>query len=151
MLTYQQEEMHQFYADAQPLFHNHWEAVEKPQDDTPPSLDLAKYNALNDIGAVHITSAREEQHRVVGYVVYVLSNHLHHASMELAEVSSYWLEPEFRRGRNGLELMMAAEVSLKALGVEKLISKSKIGTRIASLFAYMDFEPVEIVHAKRIA
>ena len=63
---------------------------------------------------LRIITAYDDEEMPVGYHVAIVMDDIHDDSVMLAMTDMYFLHPDFRKGRNGIELLKVAEVDLTA-------------------------------------
>jgi len=100
-----------------PLFERHWAEIVTDDKAIPIILDLEVYNTLEKDGKF-ITIVAEVDDKPVGYVCYVLSKLRHFAPGIVAQTDAIFLSPEYRGGRNALNMLLFAE---KVLLIYRLI------------------------------
>lgn len=78
-----------------------------------PNLQI--YEKLDEIGALHIVTAREGE-KLCGYAIFMLMRHMHYRILWAAG-DGLWLSKSVRRPRVALRLIKVCEDSLRARGV----------------------------------
>jgi N-acetylglutamate synthase-like GNAT family acetyltransferase len=132
-----------------PLLVRHWREIALNHADVPLEIDEAKYAELDEIGALHIVTARRNG-LLIGYHVAIVSGHLHYKSTLHGITDVYWLAPECRHGVTAMRLFQAVERELKAVGVRKLFTATKLHLDQGPLFERLGYRPVERLYAKLI-
>lgn len=132
-----------------PLLVRHWREIALNHADVPLDIDEQRYADLDESGALHIVTARRGG-QLIGYHVAIVSGHLHYKSTLHGITDVYWIAPECRAGRTGLRLFEAVERELKALGVRKLFTATKLHLDQGPLFERLGYRPVERLYAKLI-
>lgn len=132
-----------------PLLVRHWREVALNHADVPLDIDEARYAELDESGALHIVTARRGG-QLIGYHVAIVSPHLHYASTLHGITDVYWIAPEHRVGRTALRLFQTVERELKARGVRKLFTATKLHLDQGPLFEFLGYRPVERLYAKLI-
>lgn len=111
-------------AEMEPLFPLHWRELAVNQHAIKIDLDHEKYAALDDLGILHLVTARADG-RLVGYAIAFLMPHPHYKSSgPMAMTDMYFLLPEFRHGA-GVKLFRHFESSLRAKGIIQAITSCK--------------------------
>lgn len=136
-------------AEMLPLLEQHWREVALNHAQVPLDIDEAKYRQLDESGALHIVTVRKDG-VLVGYHVAVVATHLHYASTLHGITDVYWIAPERRHGVTALRMFERVERELKALGVVKLFTATKLHLDQGALFEHMGYKPVERLYAKMI-
>lgn len=132
-----------------PLLVRHWREVALNHADVPLDIDEKRYADLDEAGGLHILTARRDG-LLIGYHVTIVSTHLHYASTLHGITDVYWIAPECRHGVTAMRLLQAVERALKALGVRKLFTATKLHMDQGPLFERLGYKPVERVYAKLI-
>lgn len=135
--------------DAEALWALHWQEVALTQQEVPMDMDLERYAALDDAGILHIVTGRDDG-RLIAYHTSLVLGHLHYKSTLHSLTDLYWVHPLWRRGTIALKLFGAAHRSLKARGVVKVISGTKLhsGLDMSRLFEFMDYTLAEKSYTK---
>lgn len=149
VVTFAVERWGTFYPDAQALFPLHWREVALTQEAVPLDMDVERYAALDTAGILHIVTGRDAG-RLVAYHTALLMGHLHYKSTLHALVDLYYIHPLWRRGATALRLFGVAHRALKARGVVKVMSGSKLhsGLDMGRLFTFMGYELAEHQYTK---
>lgn len=150
MLTFQTERLAAVREEAAPLLRRHWEEVALDQDTVPLDPDWEAYGRIEASDMLHITTARDQAGRLVGYSAYFLVPNLHYRSLCVAETDIFWLAPEYRKGTAGMRLLRAAEEHLKARGINKIVSKVKLHRDTGPLFERLGYTAIERIYAKKL-
>ena len=149
MTVYAVEPWAAFKAEAAEMFVRHWQEIALNHADVPLDIDHAKYDSLAAAGALHVLTARREG-RLIGYHVAIVSGHLHYASTLHGITDVYYVAPEFRHGVTGMRMFQAVEREMKAIGVKKLFTATKLHLDQGTLFEHLGYKPVERLYAKII-
>ena len=136
-------------AEAEPLLMRHWDEVALNKETVPLDPDWEMYSRLEAGGIVHVTTARRDG-KLVGYAAFLLTNNLHYRTLRVAEGDIFWLAPECRRGRAGIDLMRAAEAQLRDRGVHRIVNKVKLHIDVGPVFEYLGYKPIERIYAKMV-
>lgn len=146
MITHQQERLADIRWEVEPSLLLHLEET----TGAPPDIDWGTYARIEQMGALHITTARKNG-ALVGYAAYFVSPNLHRRSLVVAESDMLWLAPEHRSGDTCTHLLQSAESSLKSLGVSKIVNKVQGLQETDAVFIQLGYEFVERSYAKRVA
>jgi GNAT superfamily N-acetyltransferase len=146
-IKFQREAFADFFDDALPLLTKHKQEIDHWKD-TPLRVERTFYRLREDAGTLRIYTARRQQ--LVGYAVFFVDVHPHNGERTaLADV--VYLEPEERRGRVGLNLLLFAEHQLRADGVEAIYHAVKIAhPTLGRILQHQGYEEVERIWAKRL-
>lgn len=123
-VTYQVETLSTCQTEINNLLYAHWQEVGLGHDVVPLDPDWPAYQLLENMGMLHILTCRIDG-VVRGYHVTRVDVSPHYKSTLHGFVDIYYLSPEYRGGRVGIQLFIEAEKSLKARGVKKLLSGTK--------------------------
>ncbi len=142
MITYQRESVRDLWAEIMPLLERHREEV---GFDKRQSLNVDKgfYEALEDREMYRAITARSDG-RLIGYAGYFIVTHPHYQHLTLAESDVFYIAPEERRGRVGIELFRKAELLLKVKGAQFVVNKCKAAHDLSHLFERLGYEKMEI-------
>jgi hypothetical protein len=133
-----------------PLLDKHWLELRIPIEETELAFDWIRFDALESFGMVHFVTMRKEG-KLVGYQLSFIDTHLHHKNTLHAMVDLYYLLPEYRIGRNGLNLIKFAEAELIKRGVKKILTGATSIKDTSSLFEYLGYTKFESVFYKLVA
>lgn len=143
----QRELFNQVVDEIKPLLEKHWKEVANYRDDIKLEPDWQRYEALENNGALLILTARRDD-VLVGYSVFIISNHLHYTSCKVGANDILFLLPEERKGRVGMKLIMESEKVLKQVGVNRVIWHVKKEPDFSPLLKHLGYEHEEIVMGK---
>jgi len=117
----------------------------------PPLIfDWPAYKTLEDAYRTRLFVARHEG-RVVGFVLYLVSQHLHHADNLFAHCDMLGVHPDTRGSGIGRRLVEYALTFLRRQGVTHVIHMHRsMYEQTTPLFAKLGFEPVEIAYMKAL-
>jgi hypothetical protein len=147
MLTFKRENWLEIRQNIFPIWKRHYDEIAGPN---PLTLDpdWQKYDDYWFQGVLHIVGARNEMGELVGYLFSLIGPHLHYKSTRCAFLDLYWLEPQYRKGMNGVRLFREAEESLRALGVKKVFGQTKVWKDISVIFDRLGWKQAEITYTK---
>lgn len=147
MLNFQVE----FWPDCKdeliPLVPLHWKEVANNQDCIPLDLYLEEYKRLDDLGMLHIITARSEG-KLIGYNIFVIKGHLHYKSSLTAHNDMYFLHPDYRKGFNGINFFKFSDLYLKNFGVQRVIMATKEKLNKGKIFERLGYKAVDIIYSK---
>ena len=149
MVTYEVEPWSAVKTEMAPLWVNHWEEVALNRDKMPLAPDFANYDAMEQLGMLHIVVARKEG-QIVGYHFTIVRPHLHYVTTLCGQTDIYYIAPDHRTGRTPLRLFQFVEKTLKARGVKKLFTGTKLSLDAGPLFEFMGWHPTETLYTKYI-
>ncbi len=133
-----------------PFWARHYLEIARDQDAVPLDPDWGRYEALDAGGSLLIVAARNETGELKGYLFAIISTHLHYRSTLCAFFDLYWLEPDVRKGWNGVRLFRETERILKQLGVRKVFGQTKTHKDVGLIFRRLGWSEAEIAYTKVI-
>ena len=148
MIRVQVEPWSEALRDLLPLFPLHWEELGLDRDVIPMDMDTPRYEALDALGQIHLTTARDGE-RLVGYVICFVIRHLHYRSAgEMALADMYWLDPAHRRGTTAIRLFTEMERSLRERGVVRMHMSCKVHQDHTALFEWLGYTLSDFTFSK---
>jgi len=148
-LTFATENWSDCVGEMHPMWRDHWAEVATHKDKIALKPDLAEYERINAAGQLHLTAARHKG-ELVGYLSAIVRPHLHYAHSLSAFYDLYYLAPAYRQGANGLQLFREAERALKARGVERMFTGTKLSKDMGKLFQRVGWQETERLFVKWI-
>ena len=142
-LVYAVDPWSTYAADAVKLWPLHWEEIALDKDHVPLDVDMERYAELDAAGQLHIVTARDDDERLQGYVLYVTMPHLHYKSTLHAFMDVLYLAPMHRKGLAGYRLLTWAESTLRARGVRKVFMGGKMHYDLAPIYARLGYTEIE--------
>ncbi len=85
---------------------------------------------------------------MVGYWIGIVRPHLHYADSLTAFTDIYYLDPAHRRAGAGRALFAEVERTLKARGVQRIFTATKVHLDHSALFESLGYNRVETVFSK---
>jgi len=148
-ITYQVEPWEAYFPECQALWIKHWVEVALDQAQIPLDPDLERYQAYADAGQLFILTMRDEG-KLVGYFTAILSGHLHYKSTLMAFVDLYLVDKPYRKGLTGVRLFREAERALRALGVRRIQTATKLHAHLdmSRLLTRLGYTHVEAAYHK---
>ena len=147
--VYAVESWGDFHREAMSLFIRHWREIAINQAEVPLDIDWERYAALDKVKALHVLTARRNG-LLIGYHIAFITGHMHYKSTLHGFTDVYYIAPECRHGVTGMRLFQAVERELKAIGVRKLFTATKLHLDQGSLFERLGYKPTERVYTKLI-
>lgn len=147
-MQFQVEAVAQWAADAPDLYCKHWQELGLDLD-LKIDPDIEKMTILEKAGAFTVVTAREDG-RLVGYLLAVVSTHLHYrSSPKMFIVDAYYILPEFRNG-TGVRMFRFAEKLAHSLGAIKIYLSCKVHKDHSKLFTALGYRLSDYAFIKRI-
>ena len=117
-LVFRQERASEVLGEAAGLARAHWREVEAELHGASDYVpDEARYAALERLGMLSVTTARDGEGLLAGYAVFTLAPCPHLKGETVAALDGLYLAPQARRGYNALALLRNAEAAVAALGI----------------------------------
>lgn len=148
-VTYAVEAWSDLLPEMSPIWQQHWEEVAMHRDAVPLDPDLDAYLSMERAGMLHIVAARSEG-KLIGYHISIVKPHLHYRTTLHAHTDVYFVCPEFRQGMTGVKLFKEVERTLKARGVIKMITGTKLSLDMGRIFERLGWEETERTFTKLI-
>lgn len=148
-LTYTTEPWPAALNDIEEHWPQHWAEVALHRDKIVLAPNYGEYARLHETGQLHVTVARDLGW-CVGYLTAIVRPHLHYAHSLSAFYDLYYIVPSHRVWMNGANLFAAAEKALKARGVERLFTGTKLSKDAGKIFEHSGWEPAERLFVKYI-
>jgi GNAT superfamily N-acetyltransferase len=116
----------------------HWEELALDKLLFQRDLDHEQYLALDNLGRMHVVTARDDG-RLVGYAVwFVMPHHLHYKSSgQVALADMYFIKREYRKGGLGVRMFRESERGLRERGVIRAHASCKVHEDHTKMFEMM--------------
>ena len=131
------------------LFDAHWEEIDGDKDAIKLDPKYESYERMHKSGMLHMVTAREGS-KMIGYLVSFVATHLHYAARLTAHWDIYYIAPEYRHGRVGIQLFKFSEAALKAIGVQKIYAHTSLKNDIGPILERLGYLPTERVYTKLV-
>lgn len=147
MISIQTEKLVDMLEELKPVLPIHWREIALDHDEIPLDPDYDQYLLMEEIGKLHVCTAREDG-ELIGYFITWVINHPHYKSTLWGKVDIYYVKQEHRTNGVGYKLFTYHEAEMKRLGVDKLINMCKIHQDHAPLFKALGYTEIERVFSK---
>lgn len=149
IVTYQVESFDIAWPEMTKLFPLHYEEVARDKNLIKLSPNHAKYKMLADAGMYHILTMRCDG-IIVGYGSAYVYPHDHYCNDLMAFTDLYFLNPQFRIGRYGINLLKQFEESLNKRGCVKIFTATKLHDNLdnSKIFERLGYTFVEKIYSK---
>ena len=127
----------------------HWQEIARDQDIIKLDPDWESYHAAERAGQLFMMVCRVDGD-MVGYHICFVRPHLHYRKSLSAITDIFYILPEYRSGRIGIDLFKESEKALKARGVQKVFLGCKLAHDLTHIFKRLGYSPIEYVFAKLI-
>ena len=146
-VTFLVEPWSQCWRELSALWDAHWQEVATHKDSIKLKVDMEAYAFMEARGMLHVVVARSAG-KVVGYHLSFVRPHFHYADSLTGYVDVYFLEEAFRKGATGIKMFRFVEKSLRARGVQRIFTATKISHDKSALFERLGYKEVEKVFSK---
>jgi GNAT superfamily N-acetyltransferase len=127
-ITYSQEPWSAYRAECEHLWARHHAEVEADMGmEFRPREEV--YTHAEAAGALLIIVARNDG-EPIGYAVFVIQYHTHHADVLCGFEDRYYLLPDYRKGWAGVRLIGAALDALRERGVQRWYACTKVSKNV---------------------
>lgn len=133
------------------MFAQHWGEIALNKDAIPLDIDWGRYQAVENLGRLHIVTMRDAG-RLVGYYCAFLDTHFHYKSTLFAFTDVYFLLPEYRRANTAFKFFQFVEKTLQDHPAKpiKATTATKLHSDKTRFFQAMKWEPTETVLTKML-
>jgi hypothetical protein len=129
------------------LLKQHWAEVVQFPETQILDPDWVVYDTLEKTGKLWVLSARHGG-RLVGYIVMMLSRHLHYRTIITATDDIHFLHPDYRRGLTGYRMIALTAQAMSARGVKMCTFRTKALNNHGKLFERLGFVQHDVIYAK---
>jgi len=146
MVTYQTEIYSNCINELKDIYPEHYEelSVTKTFELEP---DYEQYLRLEKAGVLKVVTCRNDG-ELAGYIMYIISPHLHYKSCLTAFEDIYFVRKQYRKGRIGIKLFQYAEEVLRELKVNRVIYATKVHSDNSRLFEYLGYTNSDKLYTK---
>lgn len=148
MITFAIESFRQVYDELKPLLVEHYAEISThAQHDVPLEPMLSLYHAREADGSL-VTFIGRQRGQIVAYLLCFIAPGLHYASCLTCSPDIFYVRPDMRKGRAGLQMFRFVEAELRRRGVQRWAVGTKLAHDASALFRRLNFEPVEVTFEK---
>lgn len=137
-----------FLDELEQVFPEHYEELCVTKE-FPLEPDYEAYRRIGQAGMLRTVTCRADG-VLVGYIVFIVSPHLHYKSCATAIEDIYFVKKEYRKGRVGIRLFQYAEKVLKDRGVKRIVMHTKVHLDNSKLFEYLGYKWTDKVFSKML-
>lgn len=113
-----------------------------------PDLDHERYLKMDELGMMHVVTARDEE-KLVGYIICFVMPHFHYKSSGLTALADmYYVLHPYRKGGLGARMFKEMERGLKARGVIRAHMSCKAHEDHTKLFQAMGWKLTDFTFSK---
>lgn len=129
------------------LAKEHWFETEEYRHGQPFNPLFERYDAYDRAGWLFQFTARDEG-KLVGYATMYLVPSMH-SQVQLATEDTWFLIPEYRKGRNAIRFYKYVEQEMVARGAKEVVMTAKMTNKAGKILEYLDFKPVAMQYSKQ--
>lgn len=148
-ITYQQEALEDIKFEIQPLLYEHWKEIAMYKDKVDLAPDWARYRGLEESGALHVVTVRDDG-VLVGYYVTLIVQGLHYRNTLYGMNDIVIIKPEYRNAGVGKKLFETVEAMLKEKGVQVMTMHMKTYAPFDELCLALNYDYAERLYTKYI-
>lgn len=115
----------------------YWEEVAAPFHSFPPDVDWKTYLIAQQNGKLKVLTGRVGGALKAGAFI-VITPHPHYACIA-ASLPLLFVDPEYRRGREGLRLVKLAEEEAAKSGAQLMMTHGGVHNGVYKLFEHLDY------------
>ena len=150
-LRFRQERAGAVLDEAARLARAHWREVEEAlHGGADYAVDGERYAALERLGMLSVTTARDGEGRLAGYAVFTLAPCPHLKGQTVAALDALYLAPRARGGLNALALLRSAEAAVAARGASLAQYSSPASRPCGALYRRLGATHTETIWHKRL-
>jgi N-acetylglutamate synthase-like GNAT family acetyltransferase len=127
----------------------HWGEIALDKEKIKLNPDIDTFQLLEDCDHLHIITLRDDG-KLVGYHASIVRAHLHYKDSLTAYVDMYFIHPDYRKGRVGIDLFKYAEKSLSERGCERIYTGTKLHKDMGVLLSRLGHKETERLYVKYI-
>ena len=126
----------------------HWAEVAGERDHIKLDPDWEWYAECDRQDMLQVLTARADRTELVGYHLSIIRTHPHYKSTLMGFTDIYFIAPEYRKGRTGIQLFIRAEEELRARGVRKIFTGTKLSLDMAPILLRLGWRETERLFTK---
>lgn len=142
-LVFSEEKVIDVWDELKILANMHWLETELYRHGHTFNPDLERYAQFNETGFYRLYCVRDTDadNRLIGDAGMYVTVSMH-TQIPCAMEDTWFLLPEYRKGRNGIKFFKFIEERLRLSGVREIICSTKITNRAGSLLEYMGYKHI---------
>jgi hypothetical protein len=153
MIVFAAEPLAPIWPDIMRLATAHWGETEGYRHGQKFSPDAARYWAFNEMescgGPFYTMFTARDQGRMVGYAgMYVTASM--HTQLPIATEDTWFLLPEYRKGRNALAFYKYVEEAMRKRGVIEIGMTAKLTNGAGRIMEYLGYKNVSLQYSKHL-
>lgn len=149
MIEFQKESIKTILEDGKDLISSHWREISLHHGKVNLNVAHDQYLQLEEIGCVHVISARDDG-KLVGYCVMLVMPHLHYCEDLFAFNDAVYIHPSYRNGTVGIKLIKETEEYMSDIGVSVMTVHVKPTKDFSPILKRIGFSEFETVYSKYV-
>lgn len=137
-VVFRRERLMDLRHECEEIIEAHYQEIALQKDAQKLNPDWDEYFRLERLGKVWLMTARHHG-ELVGYIVMIISHHMHYKTLSVALEDLHYLRPEYRKGLTGYRLISTAVKEMAKLGVKKCVLRTKFFKNHGKLFERLGF------------
>ena len=126
-------------AEMTSLQETYWKEVAGPFHNFPPDVAWPNYLSLESQGMLRVLCGRDAERALRGGAVVTITPHPHYACI-LASLPLLFIDPLYRRGREGLRLVKMAETVAAEAGAQMMMTHGGVHNGVYRLFEHLKYD-----------
>jgi len=149
MIRYAVETLDECLEELKPLLHKHYEEIAMYQDRIEFDPDYEAYYRLEEAGALHIVTVRDDG-EIVGYYVSFVHAHMHYKQDKFSVNDILFIDEAYRGSTVGYRLIKYVEKKLREIGVTVMTIHMKTEFPFERLCESLGMDKAEYLYTKYI-
>lgn len=146
-IHFQAEKFSDCVEEMKAIVPDHYLELALDQEAIPLAPDWDRYCHAEKLGVLHFFTARNGD-ELIGYHIAMIGGHIHYKTTIHCQTDIYYMKPEYRKNRVGQNFFMALEEDLKAHGVKKIITGTKLHKNHTAFFEMLGYRHTDNVMTK---
>jgi GNAT superfamily N-acetyltransferase len=121
-----------------PIQQGYWEEVAGPFHQFPPDVDWGTYLIAQQTSRLKVLCGRVDGALKAGAFI-VITPHPHYACIA-ASLPLLFVDPEYRRGREGIRLVKLAEKEAAKAGAQLMMTHGGVHNGVYKLFEHLEYQ-----------
>lgn len=132
--------------NCQALLEKNWHEIAHYKNEIQLKPNWDELYRLDTIGKLFVLTLRKD-HELIGYAAFVINRHLHYDIL-VAFNDIIYIDPIYRKGNFGKELVIQSEIYAKTLGCKKIQFHIKPHLDWSPVLARRGYTHEELVHGR---
>lgn len=139
-MIFARENFGSMYREGMPLFQAHWQETEMYRAGHEFNLDLPRYIKYSEDGFYQMFTARDNGKLVGDAGMYVTVGM--HDRRKMAMEDTWYLLPEYRKGRNAINFLKFVEQNLKEQGCQEVYMTTKLENGAGRILEFCGYKHI---------